>query len=221
MTVIGCGCGFRSEDWTLDCDIDEHNGIRCGTDPDGRQVVWTPPDDGVLHFEDTPTIKSSYRNSLGASYDPVSQGVGDFTITAADCIITWENTHCHDYRVLTEFSMGTPGFQVGNDTEVYIGSHNILTLTDPDNNDDELVDANPSVGVAWPASLFGGFVAPTIFMPPVTWPVWTRVRQGYTLQASIQGTGDVASEAGVSGTQSVQARYGWSLRMTCWPIGTD
>lgn len=221
MTVIGCGCGFRSQDWELDCDIDENNGVRCGVDPDGRQVVWAPPDDGVLHFSDEPTIKSAYRNSLGASYDPVSQGVGDFNITAADCVITWTNSKCHDYWVLTEFVMGTPVFELGNGAEVYIGSHNILTLTDPDNNDDVIVDANPSVGKAYGPSAIGGLVPVTEFWPPVNWPVWQRVSQGYTLEASIQGTGKVVAESGVTGTQSVQARYGWSLKMTCWPIGMD
>lgn len=219
MTVGACGCGFRSEDWSFDCDIDDYNGVRCGVDPDGNQVVWSPPDDGCLYFDETPTIKSAYRTLLGASYDPVEVGVGDFTITAADAVITWENTYCHDYWVLTQFIMGTAGFLLGNDCECYIGSHNILTLTHPDATEDTLVDARPSVGVGFGVSSIGGLVPVTFFMPPSIWPVWTKVRSGYTLEASIQGVGTVSSEAGSVGDQAVQARYGWSLTMTAWPIG--
>lgn len=221
MSIVSCGCGFRAQDWELDCDITDFNGTRCGTDPDGNQVVWSAPDDGVLHFEDEPTVKSQYRNTLGAAYDPVHQGVGEFNITAADAVITWENDTCRDYWVLTEYTMGTPGFELGNGCEVYIGSHNLLTLTDPDGVEDDLVDANPSVGEAYGPASIGGLVPISHFYPPVNWPVWTKVRPGYSIEASIQGTGEVVSEDGNDGDQSVQCRYGWSLRMTCWPQGID
>lgn len=217
MAITPCPCSLRQEDWPFDCDIEDHNGIRCGSDPDGNQVIWAAPDDGVLFFEESPTVKSAYITGTGAQYDVDSVTVGSAFNLTNQVEIAWENTTCHSYWVLTEFRMGIAVPSLGAETTAYAGTDNSLVLTDTDGNDTTLVDTTRLVGAGYNTYL-PDFCLATQYLPPLLTPAHTRVDPGETLTAQLQGIGQVDAD-GPGTAETFAVLNGWQLFMTCLPIG--
>lgn len=209
---------MREGDWAFDCDVADHNGLHCGWTEDGESLLWVAPDDGVVHREAQPTVKSKYRTTLGARYATdefwADTGGDPAELTQAGSV-TFENTYCHRYVARIDFSMGSSVFSLGNGTTAYIGCHNEVELDGA-----SVVDATPYAGFGLnEGALASDLTLATNFYPPTLWPVYVDVDPGETLTATLTGMGLMDSWGGGT-AEFVKADYGWNLQLLAWPKGT-